>query len=132
MPRVHYGRPFRPIVTASKTLSGLILALHEQKLSYREVAKRAGFGLNAPTRWARGINAPNILTVEALAEVLGYEIILRRKENGNGYSQDAEVEVDSNRETDVKSGKTPSRSASDALFTRTNRGADGRFVRWEV
>ena len=85
------GRPTEAILTASPVLHELITILISQNISYRQVAKRAGFGLNAPTRWARGINAPSILTCEALAEILGYRIVLEKgTTNGNGKtSQDA-------------------------------------------
>lgn len=73
------GRSTSPIVTVSPTVRTVLEILLEQGLTYREISKRAGIGLNAPTRWRHGINSPSIITVENTLEVLGYEIIIVKK-----------------------------------------------------
>lgn len=133
MPRAQHrkGRPNLPILTASAVIRELLTILIQQKLSYQTIAKRAGFGQNAPGRWARGFGAPNILTAEALAEVLGYEIVLRKKTNDQSLAPETEIE-NSNlcRETSVEPRKSARPSTN--LFKRTARGKNGQFVRWDV
>lgn len=82
------GRPPVENRTASRVLYELIEILLAQNLSYRKVAKMAGFNLNAPTRWARGLHAPSILTCEALAEVLGYRLVLEKVEQNDKHIEE--------------------------------------------
>lgn len=74
------GRSHIPIRSASKTIRHLLEILEESEMTYREISTRSGvIGINAPTRWRRGLGTPSIYTVECIADVLGYELALVKK-----------------------------------------------------
>lgn len=74
------GRSHIPIRSASKVVRHLLEILEESNMTYREMARRAGvIGINAPTRWRRGLGTPSVYTAECIADVLGYEIVLVKK-----------------------------------------------------
>lgn len=78
-PIAQRGRRQLPISTASRVLRELYEILRTQGLTYREVARRAGFAQQGLTRWARGESVPTVYTVECWAEALGYEVVLVKK-----------------------------------------------------
>lgn len=120
------GRPRAPVRTASEVLFQLLTLAQETDLSYSSLTKHTGTARNTISRWARGENAPSILLCEALAEALGYRLKLEKVEI-NGHAPEAEERLE---QSDVTSADEEPTRPSAPVFTRTNRGAGGRFVRW--
>ena len=58
----------------------LIALAQERKLSLEQLAMRAGLGRNALYWWKRGeVRNPSLQNVEAVANALGYELDLMKK-----------------------------------------------------
>lgn len=54
----------------------VMLALEASDLTVIEVARRAGVYDHGLSRWRQGVNEPGALKLEAVAEVLGYRLVL--------------------------------------------------------
>lgn len=65
--------PVHPIV------QGLFMAMKEQKRDYQSLAIRSGVSRSAIHKWRERGN-PSLLSLVAVAEVLGCELVLRKKE----------------------------------------------------
>jgi ribosome-binding protein aMBF1 (putative translation factor) len=70
----------RPIGTASPTLRAIFEAAEASGISQSELALRIGSRQHEIHRWRRGTysRTPNILTVEELANAVGYRLELIR------------------------------------------------------
>lgn len=64
-----------PITTRDPVLLALFEAMQKQQMSVTHLARYAGVDRGAVYRWAAG-QAPRIDHVHAMAETLGYKIIL--------------------------------------------------------
>jgi len=69
---------------SSYTVENLRRLAEEQGATTTSIGHAGGFGSDQVSRWWRGLNAPSIVAVETVAEVLGYEIHLVERESKNG------------------------------------------------
>lgn len=63
----------------SAIMRELFAASREQGKSRYEVARLVGYSNTSVTYWFMGQRMPSVLAVARLAEVLGYDLILRKK-----------------------------------------------------
>jgi len=69
-----------PIVRSpSAVVRGLFEAIGAGRITIRDVAAALDITPEAVSYWKSGRTAPSILTVEEVADVLGYELVLRKK-----------------------------------------------------
>lgn len=89
--RVNNGRPFgragyalasskKPAETVSRVVRDLFDVIDATDLSAGTLASRVGVHRVTLSRWKHGGATPTILDVEALAQVLGYELVLKPRE----------------------------------------------------
>lgn len=67
------------IRTASPIVRMLFEEMWRQGLKQADVAKRIGVHPNIMTSWKKGVNAPSLFSVEAMAQVLGFTLTLSRE-----------------------------------------------------
>jgi transcriptional regulator with XRE-family HTH domain len=70
----------KPAETASKVVRELFDIIDRTDLPAAAVARETGCHRVSLSRWKHGLSSPTILDVEALAEVLGYELVLKPRE----------------------------------------------------
>lgn len=75
-------RPYNrtPVRTASKTLQQIFGIMERQEVTQRSMAKGLKTDKAQMQKYKRGDQTPNILRVEEMADLLGYELVLRRKQ----------------------------------------------------
>jgi hypothetical protein len=69
-----------PIRTASATLRQLLSHAEAQSITQREICDHIGSLPHELFRWRAGQRAPNIMTVEAIADAIGLRLIAVPKE----------------------------------------------------
>jgi len=74
--RARFGRPATPIRTASYTLREILETVEDREIIQSSIAEAMGRTNAAFTHWRAGRAIPDILTVEAMAQVLGYRLVL--------------------------------------------------------
>lgn len=69
-----------PVRTASATMREIFSIAEKTGVSQNSLARRLNKGVNQVFYWRRGIKTPSILTVEEIADALGYRLALIEKE----------------------------------------------------
>lgn len=67
--------------TASEVLRALFTIAEQKRIYQKTLAKEIGVYYQTIQKYRMGHSSPDILTVEALANALGYELTLRKKQN---------------------------------------------------
>jgi transcriptional regulator with XRE-family HTH domain len=77
-----HGEPkgIHTIKTASTVVRALLLEAWRQRIPQQELAKRIGVSHSVVTLWKKGKAGPSMLSVEAMADVLGYELVLQKRD----------------------------------------------------
>lgn len=70
----------KPIVPWDPVLKALERARRAKGVTYSVLAHRAGVHENVPSHWFRNKKSPRLCNLQAVAEVLGYRIVLERIE----------------------------------------------------
>lgn len=73
------GRKQAEVRSASYLYRDLVRIMQEENISISHIARKVGYNANSIGRWKSGRAAPSLIAAESIAEVLGYEIVLRRK-----------------------------------------------------
>ena len=71
-----YGEPIK---TASSALRDMFTRMDRSEITREKLAAKAGVSPVTLWNWRNGRRNPRMCEVECVAEVLGYELILRRK-----------------------------------------------------
>jgi transcriptional regulator with XRE-family HTH domain len=68
------------IVTGEPLIRQIFDEMWDQRVTQEDVAAKAGVSWNVLSRWKKGHNDPRLSLFKAVAEVLGYEIVLRKRD----------------------------------------------------
>ncbi|WP_425487294.1 helix-turn-helix domain-containing protein [Methylocystis heyeri] len=68
-----------PGVSVHRFVALAVDAARTSPMSLEVICEKAGVNRDMLRRWAVGKRGPSIITLEAVLDVLGYEIIVRRK-----------------------------------------------------
>lgn len=77
----------QPPRTACKVLKTMLDALNGADMTDAQLAKKLGYCSATIGHWRHGVAAPRAIDLEALAEVLGGEIVFRMKESDGAEGQ---------------------------------------------
>lgn len=69
----------KPVRSASPTVRSIFEAIDASGMTYREAAYHAKLHYATLSCWKQGKRSPNILDLEELAQVLGYDIVLKKR-----------------------------------------------------
>lgn len=72
-----YQRSKMPARGTHKLLTFLWGEMNAQQVSQEDVAERAGVSSSAMRKWRNGSRKPNLIDLEAIFNVLGYQITVR-------------------------------------------------------
>ena len=75
-------RSAKPIRTASYVVRQMLQEMDARGVSQKSVADALGLTGAAVSNWKAGHCAPDAITVEAFAQVLGYRLVLEKVETG--------------------------------------------------
>lgn len=68
------------IRTASPIVRELFEEMWRQGLKQHEIARRIGVSHNVLTLWKKGRTGPSMFSAQAMADVLGYELVLQKRD----------------------------------------------------
>ena len=57
------------------------LEMNDQQASQEDVAAKAGISSSAMRKWRRGASSPKLADLEAVINVLGYDVVLRKNKD---------------------------------------------------
>lgn len=68
----------KPITCASPTLRQLFNVLENRQITEEKISHAMNMFGKSVGRWRRGVHEPRIMSVEALAQELGYRLVLEK------------------------------------------------------
>lgn len=68
----------KPVRSAILIVQRLFQIIDKSDLSYKYIAKKAGIRYETLRKWKFGYSSPRVQELENVAEILGYEICLRK------------------------------------------------------
>ena len=81
---ITYQRQRPPHPSAHPLVHRMWREINAQRASQEDIAARSGVSSSAMRKWRKGERSPNLLDLEAIFNVLGFELTVKvRKEHGS-------------------------------------------------